>query len=295
MAQIAAEEFGVSMDDVSVVFSDTLYCPYFAGGSTSSRVTYNLGNAVRLACVDAKRGLCARAAEALEVSPDALDIKDKEIFIKDSPDIKIGISELFFAKATGAYAGVTGGREALGDATYIQDFTPEDPETGQIDPSLAAQGKRLCGFYSHTAKGAEVAVDVETGQVRVLRLAAATDLGKAINPKACEQQSEGGIGMGIGSAIYEEMVMDRGTVTNPGFHDYRLPSTTVMPLAENVKSMFVESAPHKDGPFGAKGFAEGAVIGTEPAIANAIYDAVGIRIKDLPITPEKILKALGKL
>jgi CO/xanthine dehydrogenase Mo-binding subunit len=224
-----------------------------------------------------------------------LDIKDKEIFIKDSPDIKIGISELFFAKATGAYAGVTGGREALGDATYIQDFTPEDPETGQIDPSLAAQGKRLCGFYSHTAKGAEVAVDVETGQVRVLRLAAATDLGKAINPKACEQQSEGGIGMGIGSAIYEEMVMDRGTVTNPGFHDYRLPSTTVMPLAENVKSMFVESAPHKDGPFGAKGFAEGAVIGTEPAIANAIYDAVGIRIKDLPITPEKILKALGKL
>ena len=292
MAQVAAEEFGIPFDDVKVLFSDTSYCPYIAGGSTSSRITYNLGNAVRLACREAKRGLFTRSAEMLGASPDELDIKNKTIFVKDNPEKNIRLSELFFSKSTGAYGGVTAGRELLTEATYIQDFVPEDPDTGQIDPEQAAQGKRLCAFYSHTAKAVEIAVDEETGQVKVIRIGSATDLGKAINPKLCEQQAEGGVGMGIGSALFEEMIMKNGNVANPNFIDYRLPATTSMPLMENVKSLFVESAPHKDGPFGAKGFAEGAMIGTEPAIANAVYNAIGIRIKDLPITPEKVLKAL---
>ena len=98
--------------------------------------------------------------------------------------------------------------------------------------------------------------------------------------------------MGIGSALYEVTLMEKGRVLNPNFTDYRAPLAAQMPFNENMKSIFVESAPHKDGPFGAKGFSEGAVTGTEPAIANAIYNAVGVRIKELPITPEKVIRAL---
>ena len=98
--------------------------------------------------------------------------------------------------------------------------------------------------------------------------------------------------MGIGSALYEETLMEKGQVLNPNFTDYRVPLAGQMPPNENMKSIFVESAPHKDGPFGAKGFSEGVVTGMEPAIANAIYNAVGVRIKELPITPEKVIMAL---
>ena len=98
--------------------------------------------------------------------------------------------------------------------------------------------------------------------------------------------------MGIGSALYEETLMQDGRILNPSFTDYRVPLATQIPANENMKSIFVESAPHKDGPFGAKGFAEGVVTGMEPAIANAVYNAVGVRIKELPISPEKVLRAL---
>ena len=147
-------------------------------------------------------------------------------------------------------------------------------------------------FYAYAAKAVEVAVNVDTGEVQVLRCYGATDLGKAINPKICEQQSEGGMAMGIGSALYEETVIVNGLILNPSFTDYRVPLAAQMPANECMQSIFVESAPHKDGPFGAKGFAEGVVTGMEPAIANAVYNAVGARIKELPVTPEKILQAL---
>ncbi len=137
-----------------------------------------------------------------------------------------------------------------------------------------------------------MAVNIETGEVKAIRCFSGIDLGKAINPKICEQQSEGGLMMGIGSALYEEIRMDEGNILNPNFTDYQIPVAIQMPPNENIQSFFVESAPHKDGPYGAKGFAESTNVAVEPAIAAAVYDAVGIRIKDLPITPEKILKAL---
>jgi len=174
----------------------------------------------------------------------------------------------------------------------VQEYTPEDPETGQIDPVAAAQGKRLSASYCYMAKGVEVAVNTETGQVKVLSCVAANDMGQPINPKMIEQQAEGSIGMGIGDTLYEEMKMDNGVVTNPNFTDYRMPSATQMPPNDKVKTIIV-AVPHKDGPFGAKaGFGEGAMLGMQSAIANAIYNAVGVRIKDLPITPEKIRQAL---
>jgi CO/xanthine dehydrogenase Mo-binding subunit len=283
MAQIAAEEFGISPDGVDVVFSDTARTPYFGHGSTSSRTTFNLGNAVRQACARAKTEIFERAAARLEAPPEIMALNNMEAYVAGHPDKKLKVHDLFTPHDAG---------EIVGTADYKADCIPDDPKTGQLDPELARQGKRFMAFYAYAAKGVEVAVNTETGEVKVLRCHGAIDLGKAINPKSCEQQSEGGMAMGIGSALYEETLMENGRILNPSFTDYRVPLATQMPLNENMKSILVESAPHKDGPFGAKGFAEGVVTGMEPAIANAVYNAVGVRIKELPITPEKVLTAL---
>lgn len=296
ISQMAAEEFGISTDNVDVVFSDTATTPYFGNGSTSSRTTFNLGNAVRRACDDAKRDILERAAGHLEAPPEVMDFRNMEVYVRSHPDRKIRVRDLFPPRQGRPPQGFSGdadeGGEIIGTATYRADCISDDPNTGQLDPALAREGKRFMAFYAYAAKAVEVAVNVETGEVKVVRCHGTIDLGKAINPKTCEQQSEGGMAMGIGSALYEETLMEKGRVMNPNFTDYRVPLAAQMPPNENMKSIFVESAPHKDGPFGAKGFAEGVVTGMEPAIANAIYNAVGVRIKELPITPEKLIMAL---
>ena len=152
---------------------------------------------------------------------------------------------------------------------------------------------RLNAFYGHTAKAVEIAVNTETGEVKVLRCASADDMGQPINPKMCEQQAEGGIGMGIGAAIYEEIILRGGVTENPNFTDYRMPSACEMPTIDNIKT-FAAPAPHKDGPYGAKGFSEGVMIGIDAAIGNAVYNAVGVRIRDLPISAEKVLRGLNE-
>jgi CO/xanthine dehydrogenase Mo-binding subunit len=210
-------------------------------------------------------------------------IGNMEVYVKSHPKRNIKVRDLFSSG---------NGGEIVGTADYKADCIADNPSTGQLDPALAGEGKRLMAFYAYAAKAVEVAVNIESGEVKVLRCHGAIDLGKAINPKICEQQSEGGMAMGIGSALYEETLMQDGRILNPSFTDYRVPLATQMPSNENMKSLFVESAPHKDGPFGAKGFAEGVVTGMEPAIANAVYNAVGVRITELPITPEKVLRAL---
>ena len=184
------------------------------------------------------------------------------------------------------------GGEIIGKASYKPNCAPGDPETGQLDPELARKGIRLNAFFAYYAKAFEVAVNIDTGEVKVIRCLSGIDLGKVINPKICEQQSEGGMLMGIGSALYEELRIEEGAILNPNFTDYQIPVAIQMPPNENMQSFFVESAPHKDGPYGAKGFGECTNTAVEPAIAAAVYDAVGIRIKDLPITPERVLKAL---
>jgi CO/xanthine dehydrogenase Mo-binding subunit len=290
MAQIAAEEFGISVDNVKIAISDTLYMPYDYG-SVSSRATYQTGNAVRLACEDAKRQIFERAAPRLGVSPDDLDIRGGVIFVKRMQEKKVKIVELFAGYAPGRYGTYTKEGEIIGNATWSQDYAPEDRETGQIDPQLAAKGLRLNAFYAHLAKAVEVAVNSETGEVKVLKCGAAADMGQPINPKMCEQQADGGIGMGIGSAIYEEVRVKEGVVTNPNFSDYKVPTVGEMPLLENIKTE-TAPVPHKDGPFGSKGFGEGAMIGIDAAIGNAVYNAVGVRIRDLPISAERVLKAI---
>ncbi len=290
MAQIAAEEFGVSVDKIKIQPKDTLNTPY-SMGSCSSQSTLITGNGVKLACQDAKRKLFERAAPRLGVSPDELDTRGGQIYVKGMPDKRLGIPELFTGYTPGGYGTYTLGGEIIGNATYVQVNTPDNLETGQIDPEAAARGLRLNTSYAHSAKAVEVAVNTETGQVKVLRIGVANDMGQPINPKMCEQQAEGGIGMAIGATLTEEFMMKEGMPLNPNFTDYRMASVNEMPTLDNIK-LEIAPAPHKDGPYGAKGFSEGAMIGIDAAVANAVYNAVGVRIKDLPITAEKVLKAL---
>jgi carbon-monoxide dehydrogenase large subunit len=290
-AQIAAEEFGISVDNVRVVSGDTLYCP-FSPGSTSSRTTYFLGNAIRLTSQRLKKRLYELVAWRWGVSDEDLEVKGGEVYVRREPNKKMTISQAFarHRDKTGSLIQID---ELVVSDTWIQDYTPEDAETGQIDATQANLGRRLTAFYTHTAKGVDVAVNTETGEVKVLLCASAIDMGQPVNPKMCEQQIEGGMVMGIGGALYEEMQMVDGKVLNPNFTDYKIPTTAVAPSGNKMVSILAP-AHHKDGPFGAKGLGESTMVGMEPAIANAIYNAVGIRIKDLPITREKIWKELKK-
>jgi CO/xanthine dehydrogenase Mo-binding subunit len=279
LAQIAAEEFGTSIDKIKMVSPDTSITPFDAG-TVSSRTTFHVGNALRIACQDAKRQIFEMVSEKARVPPENLYIKDGMVYVKGN-DKEIRISELF---APGGY--LFRGGELLGTGTYSGPIEYEDPETGQ--------GKRTVAFYAHGANAVEVMVNEETGEVKVLRIGACFDMGQPINPKLCEGQMEGGAGMGLGTALYEEMVLENGVVANSNFLDYKIPSSMDLPTCENVKSMIV-TAPHREGPFGAKGFSEGAMVALSPAIANAISRATGVRIRDLPITKEKVLKQLKRI
>jgi xanthine dehydrogenase molybdenum-binding subunit len=142
--------------------------------------------------------------------------------------------------------------------------------------------------YIFAAQAAEVEVDVETGKVRVIHCASAHDVGHAIHPQNVEGQIEGGVVQGLGYALTEEMVFDGGKVINPSFADYKIPNAKDVP---SITPIIVEA--HDDtGPYGAKGLGEPGLVGVAPAIANAIYDAIGVRMKDLPMTPEKVLDAI---
>jgi CO/xanthine dehydrogenase Mo-binding subunit len=135
---------------------------------------------------------------------------------------------------------------------------------------------------------ADVEVDLETGKITVLKVVAAHDAGKIINPKDAEGQLEGGVVQGVGATLYEEMVVNDGVVTNPTFAEYKIPSAMDIP---DIVAVFVETS-HDGGPYGAKGLGEPVLAPTSPAIANAVFNATGARITSLPITPEKVLRAL---
>ena len=178
-----------------------------------------------------------------------------------------------------------GGMDILGEAH----FNPADSPLLDANPGLKGLDSRMSSiFWMFATHAAEVEVDIETGVVKVLKVAAAHDVGHAINPIACEQQIEGSVIMGLSNTLFEEFKMEKGRILNDSLADYKLATTMDMP---EIIPIIVE-AHHQEGPFGAKGIGEPAAGCTAPAIAGAIFDAVGIRIKDLPITPEKVLAAL---
>lgn len=207
-AQIAAEEFGTSIDKIKIVYTDTAITP-FEMGTVSSRSTFHTGNALRLACQDAKRQIFEMASERLDVPAGSLETKDGVVYAVGE-NRKIRINELF---SPGGY--LLRGGEILGSGTFSGPLESENAETGQ--------GKRPVTYYAHGATAVKVKVNVETGEVKVLRMGTCFDMGQPINPKLCESQMEGGIGMGMGNALYEELVLENGVVANPNFLDYKFP------------------------------------------------------------------------
>ncbi|MBM2832215.1 MAG: coxL [Dehalococcoidia bacterium] len=285
MAQVAAEEFGISMDGVKVVFSDSAVTPYDVG-SIASRSTWNTGHAVRLACQDAKRQIFRLAAQRLKVPAESLEIKGGRIYVRENAPQGIQVHDLFVRDGLltpGTWLLEAG--EILGSGVYAgASGRPGDEKQQRLSGAVFAYG----------AVAVSVAVNVETGEVRVLKAASGHDMGQPINPRMCEAQMDGGVGMGVGAALYETMAIENGVTINPNLVDYKLPTMVEVPVGEDAASMLVTTPLHKDGPYGAKGFGESTNCPVAPAIANAVYDAVGVRIKSLPITREKILEGLSK-
>jgi CO/xanthine dehydrogenase Mo-binding subunit len=273
LAQIAADSIGVPIAAVSVPHSNTAYAPYDFG-VTSSRTTFHMGNAVRLAGQKARQSILELAAEVLKTRVENLDLADGQI-MENNRNRRLTIQDIMQRKYGGR------GGTVLAEGQYTSAGSP----LLQTSPGLEKMSSIFWKFATHAA---EVEVDIETGIVKVLRVAAAHDMGKAINPMGCEQQIEGAVIMGISNTLYEEFKMDNGRILNDTLADYKLATLQELP---EILPILVESV-QTEGPFGAKGIGEPAAAPTAPAIANAIYAAVGVRIKELPITPEKILAAL---
>ncbi len=273
--QIAAEELGVPIDHINLITRDTDATPY-TWATSASRLTYTGGNAVRLAAIDAREQLLSLTAQQFEVKKEDLTIKDKRIFIKGSPEIGLTYQQLAEISCW-----VKGG-QIIGKSTYMVENPPFD-RSGFIGFPFGTQSA-----YIFAAQAAEVEVDTETGKVKVIRCAAAHDVGKAIHPQNVEGQIEGAFVQGLGYALTEEIAFDEGKVINPSLAEYKILNARDVPP---ITPIIVE-AHDKTGPFGAKGLGEPGLVGVAPAIANAIYDAIGVRIKELPITPEKVLNAI---
>lgn len=272
--QIVAAELGVPLDRVRIVAADTARTPVDLG-SYSSRVTFMAGNAALQAARAARRKILSAAAARLGVAPESLALAGA-----GAGGAQTGARvELDFAEAVRLAMNGTDTVTAVG--TYA---TPQEAQGGKykgagVGPSPA---------YSYSAQVAEVTVDAETGQVTVDRIIAAHDCGQAINPMTVEGQVEGSVWMGLGQAVQEEMVWENGRLMNPGLLEYRSASTLESPPIEPI---LVESH-DPEGPFGAKEAGEGSLAAAIPAVTHAVYDAVGVWIDTLPMTPEKILKAL---
>ena len=275
MGQIVAEELGVSFDQVHVVQPDTDITPYDTI-TAGSRSTYHMGNAVRMAAGKIKAELFRVVAKRLEVNPDDLMARHGRIFVQGTEERGMTISEAFLAKFGSL------GTTLTGEAICQPEAIPLDPETGQSE--------KCTEYWFPSATAAEVEVDTETGQVKVLQFYSVGDTGTAINPKHCEQQLLGSAITHLGLTLFEEMVFDEGQLINGSLLDYQIASIKDMP--QSFRSIVVE-VPHETGPFGAKGVGETGALTVSAAIANAIEDAIGVRIRELPITPERVLRALA--
>ncbi|MFQ5859530.1 MAG: xanthine dehydrogenase family protein molybdopterin-binding subunit, partial [Anaerolineae bacterium] len=275
MGQIVAEELGINFDQVRIVQPDTDTTPYDTI-TAGSRSTYHMGNAVRMAASKIKAELFSAVAGKLEVSTEDLVARDGRISVRGTRERGMTISEAFHAKFGSLGTTITG--EAICQTTAA----PMDPETGQSE--------KCTEYWFPSASAAEVEVDTETGQVSVVKFISVGDTGTAINPKHCEQQLLGSATAHLGQTLFEEMGFEEGQLLNGSLLDYQI--ATMKDLPQTFEPIVVE-VPHESGPFGAKGVGETGALTVSAAIANAIEDATGIRVHDLPITPEKILRRLA--
>jgi CO/xanthine dehydrogenase Mo-binding subunit len=271
LVQICANELGIPIEHINIINPDTDVAP-FCYGAIASRVTIIAGNAVVRAARAVREKLLSAAAEKLEASPGDLTIENGVIQVIGSDH---GIT---VAEAARAHIFRAGGEAVSARVTY-------DPPTVMSDKNNYGN---VAPAYSFAAQAVEVEVDTETGQVRLLDSYTADDCGRAINPMAVHGQTNGAVVQGIGWALYENLQFDEGRLVNGNFADYTIPTADAVP---RLRSGIVESN-DPNGPYGAKGASETAILPPPGAIANAIQDATGVRINSLPITPEKVLAAL---
>jgi CO/xanthine dehydrogenase Mo-binding subunit len=274
-AQMVAERLGVPLDMVYVAPVDTDLSP-FGMGSFATRGTLMGGNGVLAAAEDAFKQLAKVAANFLEANPEDMVCREGYFFVSGSPQQTVP-----FQTVADRAAVLRSGAPVVGNGAYVPPTVLPDPITkyGNIAPA-----------YPFACQIAEVEVDPDTGQVKVLRFTAAHDVGRAINPLATDGQIQGGVVQGLGWTLMENMVTERGKIANPDFLDYVIPTTMDIP---EIQSILVEPV-DPNGPYGAKGIGEPALNPAMAAITNAIFNAAGIRVKSLPVSAEKILAELKR-
>lgn len=278
LAQVAAEELGIDCDQVSVMSGDTAVAPVDMG-TFGSRVTMVAGNATREAALDLKHKLLEAAGVELSLEAEQLQLRDGAVVERST-----NAERMSFAEAVLLAQRWLGGRPVIGEGF----FNPE--VEGKLDmKEFYEEGLgNYSPTYSFGAHVSEVSVDRETGRVRLERTTVAYDCGVAINPTSVEGQIQGCGSMGAGYALSEAVDCREGLMMNPSLLDYRVPLATER---EPMEIILVDSH-DPAGPFGAKEAGEGPISAVVPSIANAIHHAVGVWIKELPITPDRVLEAL---
>jgi CO/xanthine dehydrogenase Mo-binding subunit len=306
LTQSVAEALGILPDKVFINPTDTGTCPWDVG-THASRGAFMAGNAAIIAAeklrkkifqlaeelfpAEAEKNLKKHLAKRPEYEPpdfdivksakrDRFDLKEGYIFIKGAPSeswLRIELGRLLRAAHFRQH----------GQMLTVEAFYDPPNEL----PDFECGFGNISSTYAFGTQGVEVEVDRETGEVKILRMVAAHDVGKVLNPPGLKGQIYGALAQGVGYALYEELKSEEGRIQNPDFRDYKIPRTQEMDFPINLE--FIETN-DSFGPFGAKGVAEPGLVPTAPAIANAIYNAVGVRIRDLPITAEKVRDALKK-
>ncbi len=312
-AQVVAEVLGCSLSRVRVIAADTDLTPIDLG-SYSSRVTFMAGNAALRAAQNVKVNIVAAAAKRMDCSPEDVIMRDDHVWRTGTTESDNDPTASDILEQIDAPRGRVDGQILRG--SVLQTRKEEGPKqhmsfeeavvsaidfhgaltgTGSYAPPMAARGGKHKGggvgpspAYSYSAQVAEVSVDEDTGEVTVHKVWAAHDCGRALNPVAVEGQVVGSVWMGLGQAMQEEMVWKDGLLINPGLLEYRSPSSVESP---EIETIIVESI-DPEGPFGAKEAGEGSLAATIPAISNAVYHAVGVRLREAPFTPERVLAAL---
>ncbi|PJA29995.1 MAG: xanthine dehydrogenase [candidate division Zixibacteria bacterium CG_4_9_14_3_um_filter_46_8] len=272
LAQVVAQELGLPFENIRMMPTDTSRVPD-SGPTVASRATTMSGNALIIACEKPRDSILTEASILLKIEKHNVVIDEGIAFDRKDGRLKVTIKEII--------KNCFGKRMPLtGDGWYNTPETSWDNETGIGEPYVT---------YAWASNIVKLAVDTQTGEVEVLKISSAHDVGKAINPAMVECQIEGGVIQGLGFALTEEMMADsKGKLLNPEFSTYIIPTASDVPEIEPI----IVEHPYPDGPYGARGFGEQPLMGIAPAVANAVADAVGVRITDLPITAEKIWRAL---
>ena len=274
LAQIVAEQLGLEVEDIHVIHQDTDICPWDVGAH-ASRTTFVAGNAALGAAKKIRASILELGAEVMAVPQSKLSLRNRQVFVRNDPEKIMPIAKLL-RKAHFSH----GGTMMMADFFY-------DPANENMGRDFRGNLSMTYAFGTH---GVRLKVDEETGKVEILDYVAAHDVGRAINPLLLDGQVHGGVMMGVGYALTEQVVLEKGRNMNPDFRDYKiLTAKDAFPLTPVV----IETI-DPDGPYGAKGIGEPGCVPTAPAIANAIYDAIGVRITDLPITPERVLAEIKK-